>query len=133
MVAVLIIVLGFILVYINIKSVRLKQKSNFKRILHRKQKSLEYSFESAKITEDIEESIFELQKEIQDIKFLLKNKSDVKKDGDILDISFRDIPKLDKTQLVEYFIKSGLTDDDICNKLSLGKGELLLIKNILNK
>lgn len=39
--------------------------------------------------------------------------------------------KDDKVQKVKELIEEGLSDEEICNKLSIGKGEVLLIKGLL--
>ena len=39
----------------------------------------------------------------------------------------------EKQKKVKVLLDKGLSDDEICEKLSIGKGEILLIKNLLIK
>ncbi|WP_300380943.1 hypothetical protein [Clostridium sp.] len=41
--------------------------------------------------------------------------------------------KLDKTQRVKSLLEKGLSEEEICEELSIGRGEVLLIKNLLKK
>lgn len=49
-------------------------------------------------------------------------------DGVINDISLDS-----KSQRIKKLIKDGLKDEEICEKLHVGKGEILLVKGLLNK
>ena len=52
------------------------------------------------------------------------NKIEEKKEGS---------PRSEKQKKVKVLLDKGLSDDEICEKLSIGKGEILLIKNLLIK
>lgn len=55
----------------------------------------------------------------------------IKDEGVISDINFKNInKKLNKVDEVKELVKDGLTDEEICEKMSIGKGEVLLIKGL---
>ena len=41
--------------------------------------------------------------------------------------------RLDKTQKVKVLLEQGLSEEEVCKELSIGRGEVLLIKNLLKK
>lgn len=41
--------------------------------------------------------------------------------------------KLDKTQRVKVLLEEGLSEEEICKELAIGRGEVLLIKSLLKK
>ncbi|MGL5086226.1 MAG: hypothetical protein ACRC68_11025 [Clostridium sp.] len=55
----------------------------------------------------------------------------VKEAGVISDINFENTnTKLSKVEEVNILVKKGLSDEEICEKMSIGKGEVLLIKGL---
>lgn len=63
---------------------------------------------------------------ISEINFSHKDYKAFKKE-----INSQEEKKDDKVQKVKELIEEGLSDEEICNKLSIGKGEVLLIKGLL--
>ena len=57
----------------------------------------------------------------------IKNNQDTKDSQDIGEKENR----LDKTQKVKTLLEQGLSEEEICEELSIGRGEVLLIKNLL--
>lgn len=65
---------------------------------------------------------------ISEINFLRINQDsqDIKCNQNIKDKS-----KLDKTQRVKALLEEGLSEEEICEEMSIGRGEVLLIKSLL--
>jgi hypothetical protein len=58
--------------------------------------------------------------------------SDVE-DGVISEINFSEKVDSNKTQNIKRLLKDGLTEEEICRKLSVSKGEVLLVKGLFKK
>lgn len=54
-------------------------------------------------------------------------------DGIISEIDFSDKVDSNKTQSIKRLLKEGLTEEEICHKLSVSKGEVLLVKGLFKK
>ena len=157
MLPVLIMLIGIILIILNVKAIKKEDKS-FENILNREEmnNNRDYDVEIISIRKDLAETVLDLQKEIEELKKSLnhiKNKKEVDdnkynidnykkehsenilKEDIISEINFNNKEKLqnDKMESVKSFLENGLTDDEICEKLSIGKGEVLLIKSLLRK
>lgn len=61
------------------------------------------------------------------------NKKHIKKNDNEYEGVINDISLDSKTQRIKKLIKQGLSDEEICEKLHVGKGEILLVKGLLNK
>lgn len=159
MLPVLITLIGIILIILNVKAIKKEDKS-FENILNREEmnNNKDYDVEIISIRKDLAETVLDLQKEIEELKKSLnhiKNKEELddnidnykKEDSEkilkediiendiISEINFNNKEKLqnDKMESVKSFLENGLNDDEICEKLSMGKGEVLLIKSLLRK
>ena len=55
------------------------------------------------------------------------------KDGIISEIDFSRKLDSNKTQKIKELINQGLTEEEICHKLSVSKGEVLLVKGLFKK
>lgn len=157
MLPVLIMLIGIILIILNVKAIKKEDKS-FENILNREEmnNNRDYDVEIISIRKDLAETVLDLQKEIEELKKSMnhiKNKKEVddnkynidnykKEDSEnilkediISEINFNNKEKLqnDKMESVKSFLENGLRDDEICEKLSIGKGEVLLIKSLLRK
>lgn len=132
MVPFLIIIIGCALVYINLRTIG-KDKKSFSTILKDKEEnSTEQSLEIMQLRKEMAESLFELQQEIQELREKINENSKVKdEEGIVSEINFKNVENLNKMEAVEYLLINGLTDDEICSKLSIGKGEVLFIKGLL--
>lgn len=146
----ILIVIGVILVVLNYKALK-KDETSFSDILKYKQKDMtEVEVEIGAIRRDIAESLTELQKEILDIKQYINlnnNIEDIKENLEIdeelisnnltsideeVDV-INEIDNKNKTAVIRELISLGLNDEEICEKLSLGKGEVLLVRNLYKK
>ena len=146
----ILIVIGVILVVLNYKALK-KDESSFSDVLKYKQKDMtEVEVEIGAIRRDIAESLTELQKEILEIKqhinfnnnvedikenletdeeFISNNLTSIDEEVDVIN----EIDNKNKTEVIRELISLGLNDDEICEKLSLGKGEVLLVRNLYKK
>ncbi|MEO2507060.1 hypothetical protein ABHA01_04620 [Clostridium paraputrificum] len=146
----ILIVIGVILVVLNYKALK-KDETSFSDVLKYKQKDMtEVEVEIGVIRRDIAESLTELQKEILDIKQHINfnnNVEDIKEnletDEELIsnNLTYLDeevdvineIDNKNKTEVIRELISLGLNDEEICEKLSLGKGEVLLVRNLYKK
>lgn len=162
MLPVLIILIGIILIILNVKAIKKEDKS-FEKILNREEmnNNKDYDVEIISIRRDLAETVLDLQKEIEVLKKSLnyiknnkevddnkyniddyeKENSEIILEEDIIgndvisEINFNNKKKLqnDKMESVKSLLQNGLSDEEICEKLSIGKGEVLLIKSLLRK
>lgn len=159
MLPLLIIIIGIILIFLNLKAITKEDKS-FEKILAREEvnNNKDYDIEILKIRTDMAEIVLDLQKEIEKLKLALNsikkieiqddniiktnNKNEINLDKDIIsEIDFSNkIESIksesfqsEKQRKVKLLLDKGLTDDEICEKLSIGKGEVLLIKSLLKR
>lgn len=160
MLPILIILIGIMLVILNIKAIKKEDKS-FNKILEREEvnNNKDYGLEIIAIRKDLAETVLDLQKEIEELKNSInnikncnliddnknnitnfnENDSDkVFKEDVISEINFSNKSNLqdndlknNKLEKVKLLLENGLTDDEICEELSVGKGEVLLIKSLL--
>ena len=146
---VVLIIFGGVLILLSLKAKEI-EKPTFKSILKDKEENAtEINLEIIQLRKEMAESLLEIQQEIESIKLAINLSSNEKDEilyqqklenleaieekasGVISEINFDGINKLDKVSQVELLLKQNLTDDEICNKLSIGKGEILLIKSLL--
>lgn len=161
MLPLIMIIIGVILIILNLKAIKKEDKS-FEKVLAREEvnNNKDYDLEIIKIRKDIAETVLELQKEIEDLKLYvnslknndvkvdniiesnryIENKTNVEKDiiseidfSNKIDTSKEEVLQSEKQRKVKMFLDKELTDDEICEKLSIGKGEVLLIKSLLKK
>ena len=146
----ILIVIGVILVVLNYKALK-KDETSFSDVLKYQQKDMtEVEIEIGAIRRDIAESLTELQKEILDIKQHINfnnNVEDIKEnletDEELISNNLtsideevdviNEIDNKNKTEVIRELISLGLNDEEICEKLSLGKGEVLLVRNLYKK
>ncbi|GAA0085581.1 hypothetical protein ACH36K_07735 [Clostridium sp. MB05] len=155
MLPILIILIGIILIILNIKAIKKEDKS-FEKILKREEvnNNRDYDLEIISIRKDLAETILDLQKEIEELKISINdiknstlmddNRSNIENYTEessdksineevISEINFSNKVNLENNKLekVKKLLENGLTDDKICEELSIGKGEVLLIKSLL--
>ena len=146
----ILIVIGVILVVLNYKALK-KDETSFSDVLKYKQKDMtEVEIEIGAIRRDIAESLTELQKEILDIKQHINSNNNVEDIKENLETDeelisnnltsideevdvINEIDNKNKTEVIRELISLGLNDEEICEKLSLGKGEVLLVRNLYKK
>lgn len=159
---ILLIVVGITLIYINFKAIK-KNENSFRNMLEYKKEDIsDIELQIGALRMDIANSLTDLQKEIIDIKASLPNSEVVveiedvsidtkisvtetvlvEKEEENSEIKFllneedgviNQISKKGKTELIKELIEQGLKDDEICNKLSLGKGEVILVRGLYKK
>ena len=139
--AIILIMFGIILIIINTAAIS-RDKNSFKNVLkYKKQDISEVQIEIAQIRKDVAESLTELQLEIESLKKIInsnKNLTDYN-NQDSYDIEkllqgekeiINEINTKGKTERIRELLEQGLSEDEICNRLSLGKGEILLVKGL---
>lgn len=145
---VILILIGVILIiysYISMKKTKnlyisddKKENNSFQGILRDNERNLsDYKFELGVLRKDIGESLNELQQEILDIKKALN----LFNERDLINEDI-DETKVDKSINENYYkesskalnirelLEEGLTDEEISEKLSVAKGEILLVKGL---
>ena len=148
---VILILIGFIFIvfsYISMKKEKnldinddKKEDNSFKSILRNNERDLsDYKFELGVLRKDIGESLNELQQEILEIKkaFNLFNEKDLinedrydtKVHNSINENYYKESSKASN---IRELLKDGLTDEEISEKLSVTKGEILLVKGLYNQ
>lgn len=161
MLPIFIIVLGIILILINFRAIKKEDKS-FEKILKKEENNTtrDYDVEIIGIRKDMAETVLDIQREIEDLKISINslkkdqresdNKNDIDnfkenkinlKEDVISSIDFSNrignsnevSLQSEKQKKVKVLLDKGLSDDEICEKLSIGKGEILLIKSLLRK
>ena len=142
------IIIGSLLIILNINSIN-EEKNSFSNTLKNEEKrdDRDYDLEIISIRKDLAESLLDLQKEIEVLKEEIneiKDKNynfDNNKDNNIdviSDINFNNKINSqefinDKNINVKLLLDKGKTDEEICNELNIGKGEVLLIRSLLKK
>jgi hypothetical protein len=153
---ILIILAGVLLIYFNYKGLKKEDKS-FWSILHNEEENIsDTDLEIGKLRREFSETILELQKEIIELKEvkqynypkdnsyqLQDNTNDEKytKIDTIIDDEIDIVEEENETEnqvisrmnVIKDLIDKGYTDEDICESLSMGKGEVLLIKSLLKQ
>lgn len=150
MLYIIIIIIGILLVILNIRDIS-EDKNTFKNILkvEEERKDRDYDLEIISIRKDLAESLVDIQKEIEELKEKIENikyenynfhnkKENIIDKEVISEINFNNKidnnqSKNNKVKNVDFLLDNGSTEDEICNELNIGKGEVLLIKNLLKK
>ncbi|WP_253199066.1 DUF6115 domain-containing protein [Clostridium gasigenes] len=154
----ILIIIGALLILLNIKAIK-KEDNSFSSILKREESTVnrDYDVEIISIRKDLAESIFDIQKEMEEIKAsvlditnkkntinylesieekiekddIITNDIKVEDKNVISEINFAYKPeKINKVDEVKKLVQDGFTDEEICRKMFIGKGEVLLIKGL---
>lgn len=152
------IIIGIILIVLNIKTLK-KEDNSFENILRNKEEKIEnYEVDMAQLRREFSETLIELQREIYELKAELtkfKNNEYKKELHSIYEGSSEESLKeeidqesmeilkhnseektsnsqlvADKVNNVHKLMEAGLNDEEICEELGIGKGEVLLIKGL---
>ncbi|HBC95906.1 MAG TPA: hypothetical protein DC034_03800 [Clostridium sp.] len=149
------IAVGIILIALNLNAV-LKEKKSFKGQLDsRKDKMEDYRIEIGKMRKEFAETVFELQEEIKNLKDENKNSADKmilydssgskktgtakraesKKTGAEAETEKNDIKDVNNVKVdeVKNLLGKNVSIDEISKKTGIGKGEVLLIKELYIK
>lgn len=148
---VILILIGFIFIvysYISMKKGKnldinddKEENNSFQSILRNNERDLsDYKFELGVLRKDIGESLNELQQEILEIKKALnlfnekdlinEDRYDTKVHNSINENYYKESSKASN---IRELLKDGLTDEEISEKLSVTKGEILLVKGLYNQ
>ena len=140
-------------------SFEIQDKDNsFRKILNdNKNEMTDYKLELGLLRKNLGESLTELQEEILEIKTRLqkiennngivnekkdickeitgKSQENISKDviSEISILNNDDIEMSIKTDKIKEFLEMGLSEEEICKKLSISKGEVLLVKELFKK
>jgi hypothetical protein len=153
---ILIILAGVLLIYFNYKGLKKEDKS-FLSILHNEEENIsDTDLEIGKLRREFSETILELQKEIIELKEVKQynypkdnsyqledntndenyTKIDTRIDDEIDIVEEENETEnqvISRMNVIKDLIDKGYTDEDICESLSMGKGEVLLIKSLLKQ
>ena len=138
MIPFILILFGIILIIVNIKAINKEEKSFSSVLKYKKEDISEIEVEIGRLRKDLAESLTELQEEILEIRSMVEGKKVESVDVErLLDINEEDvineINTRSKAVTIKELIDLGHTDDEICEKLSLGKGEVLLVRGLYKK
>ena len=146
----LFILLAICLIIVNIKAIKKEDKSFGNVLKYREENVTDVNIEIGQLRKDFADTILDLQKQIlslQDTVDKLKNENNkntntnkraqenneiktlLSQENGVID----DINKDSKSQKIKELLDKDLSDSEICEKLSLGKGEVLLVKNLYKK
>lgn len=149
---IIVILIGAILIFLNIDIINKEKykddnENNFKGVLEVTQDNInDYDIKLFEIRKEYAENITELQCEVEELKKLViqlskqndkvtDNKKSVskKENKDDSNIHKKDKNQQDeKTEKIIDLIKLGKSDDEICKKTGVAKGEILLIRRLIN-
>lgn len=159
MTSILLLIIGVLLVVLNIKAVK-KEKWNFKNSLEYSEENMnEIKQEIGNIRREFAETLLENQREIENLKIENENlKHIVEKHGEIIKYSDEAVTEINKNHIpseeinnhpdkekievkennvrlneINELINQGFSIEEICEKLRIGRGELLLIKELYLK
>lgn len=133
-----IIVIGIILIVVNYRALKRENKS-FSSILLDKEATLsEEEIEIVKLRREFSETVLELQLEIERLKAIKKDTDNNDNKTNTLDTETfesdetfaSEVINVDKVNSVKELLDEGLSEEEVCEKLAIGKGEVLLIKNL---
>lgn len=140
-------------------SFEIQDKDNsFRKVLNdNKNEMTDYKLELGLLRKNLGESLTELQEEILEIKTRLQKiennngivneKKDIYKEitgksqenisknviSEISILNNDDIETSIKTDKIKEFLEMGLSEEEICRRLSISKGEVLLVKELFKK
>ena len=141
---IILILIGTLLILLNYKAIK-KDKNTFSNVLkYKKEDITEFEVKLGAIRKDMAESLTELQMEILEMK---TNKTILQEDNNVNlkkvnEIEYllegkqeviNNISKRGKSERIKELLDMGFAEDEICEKLSIGKGEVLLVKGLFRK
>lgn len=149
MIYILLIIVGITLIIVNLSVLR-KEENSFLNTLKNKEENFSDTDEQLiAIRKDMAESILDIQHEIESLrneiiklqdaqhnkKLSIKN-NELNDDIELEDentgvISEINFGNSEKTEKIKKMINKGKSDEEICNSLGIGKGEVLLIRELI--
>ena len=144
---IILMIIGSLLIFLNYKAIK-KDENTFSNVIkYKKEDITEFEVKLGAIRKDLAESLTELQQEILELKIKSTNRTisqednnvSLKRDNEIeyllegKEEVINDISKKGKSERIKELLDMGLNEDEICEKLSIGKGEVLLVKGLFKK
>ncbi|GFZ30947.1 hypothetical protein CSC2_14730 [Clostridium zeae] len=143
------IIIGVLLIIINYRALK-KEDGSFEKILEQRGERVEeHDIEIGNLRREFSETILELQLEIERLKAIKNSEESVDNKSGAIDYRIDDEASYqesvsmtknsnknmisDKARSVKELLDKGFTDDQICEELAIGKGEVLLIKGLYKK
>ncbi|MFD3157464.1 hypothetical protein ACFIJ5_11460 [Haloimpatiens sp. FM7330] len=157
------IIIGVLLILINVRTIKKEKNNFKSTYDFKKENLKDYQLEIGKLRSELSETILEIQKEIEYLKTEVENKKNTSENLETKDVEIqvdnsinrrhideiieddKDIKHNDKKDDLEISNKSvkvlevdkllqeGVSIDEISEKLDIGKGEVLLIKELYAK
>ena len=131
---ILLILLAMLLIFINFKAA-LMEKSSFKQVLNNNfESSPQDRLEIIELRRELGETVADLQKEMLELKTLIEQRSHntITEEENITRVLEQ--PESKEIGIINdkviYMLKQGASIEEICSSLGMGKGEVLLIKNL---
>jgi len=128
------IIIGTVLVILNYKAI-MKEKKSFSSSLNQEQSNLkDYDIEIGKLRIDFSEDISQIQREIVELRESIEKSETVEKREIIekkehLELNSNSV-RIDE---IKKMLEKNTSIDEIAKKLNIGKGEVLLIKELYIK
>lgn len=145
---IILIIMGALLIFFNYKAIK-KDENTFSNVLkYKKEDITDFEVKLGGIRKDMAESLTELQQEILELKTNRIDRSPLQEEDNlnlkidnkiesIVDVKEEDvinnISKKGKSEQIKELLDMGFTENEICEKLSIGKGEVLLVKGLFKK
>jgi uncharacterized protein YoxC len=147
--AIALFVIGILLIILNISAVKKEKKSFSGTLSHAESNMKEFEVEIGKLRREFTETIIELQSEIAELR--MKKESDeseitepydIETTVQIVEENSQEFIEVDeelsngnsiKINEISKFLEQDMSVDDIAEKLGIGKGEVLLIKELYLK
>lgn len=142
------ILIALALIILNLIAIK-KEKKSFREILENKNENIQdFEIELGRFRKEVAETLLDIQKEIEDIKSYIDSSKVEPSNSDEEDKfnSNEEISVLlgnggynaaedqnEKVKGVVELLSLGKNIDEICEELNLGKGEVLLIKELYKK
>lgn len=142
------ILIALALIILNLTAIK-KEKKSFREILENKNENIQdFEIELGRFRKEVAETLLDIQKEIEDIKSYIDSSKvePINSDEEDKFNSNEEISVLlgngdynaaedqnEKVKAVVELLSLGKNIDEICEELNLGKGEVLLIKELYKK
>lgn len=132
------IIIGVCLILINIKAIKKEDKTFKDTYVYERDNITEFEVEIGKLRKEFAETLIEIQSELEEIKAEIADKKETDDKKDVIEEHNQnevvpDNPNNIKIDQVNKMFMDGYSVEDIAEKLQLGKGEVLLIRELYSK
>lgn len=132
------IIIGVCLILINIKAIKKEDKTFKDTYVYERDNITEFEVEIGKLRKEFAETLIEIQSELEEIKAEIADKKETDDKKDVIEEHNQnevvpDNPNNIKIDQVNKMFMDGHSVEDIAEKLQLGKGEVLLIRELYSK